>query len=620
MVLWEILEFGKLPYYELSDDDVISRVITDKNYTLNMPSRPGLLKKEELYKIMLSCWNPNPEMRPSMSAVVERIEETFNSLDMNSAQTPRTPNGSATKNSNEDDFDRKWESVGNRSNSSGSMNSTPATTPALVSGQDNSIIANNNNILGKKKSVSFVGMKEDLLPDVQIITPRVGSVSKQVPAECISPSYGVASSSTSEKSLIPKASNSNGSGKLSAVASTGRDDEQLWKLSGSDPEEESIELAVISEKVREKSQSVQNLMVLTHVEPSDLSDPESLIILAQGHANGKNAMNSAHDVINMRNNTADMVRNGVVAGITSISASKTASSGNSFSSSSVSNNRSDSGTFTASNSIMTQSKSPYYSHVNEEEPKTEENSRTATFDATVIINQQTSSTEKLQEVAVSLGETFDDSPATENSTTPFSEKSAWHQKAVSATSPVSDDTNKFSTSWETFAEGGDTSSSRPLLCVTSASAEDVSQDSKPSPGISFRVIPPTPSPNISSAEPPVISGPQSTARPQNDHPVEKDHVTNKPAVRFVVEDGEAEIEKIANKVQQNYRSRMTSTPNASPNTTLDSDSSSVFHESSAEVFKDFSMEIAEPLSPITKQKQISGIWPSELEAGRGNFG
>ena len=38
MVLWEICEFGKLPYSDLNDDEVIVKVLGDGTVRLGLPS------------------------------------------------------------------------------------------------------------------------------------------------------------------------------------------------------------------------------------------------------------------------------------------------------------------------------------------------------------------------------------------------------------------------------------------------------------------------------------------------------------------------------------------------------------------------------------------------------
>ncbi|KAL0278322.1 UNVERIFIED_CONTAM: hypothetical protein PYX00_000172 [Menopon gallinae] len=67
VVFWEIVEFCKLPYEELNDDQVIVQVLGGKNYFLQMP-KMSCLYKDELYHLMKLCWSP-PLQRPTASQI-----------------------------------------------------------------------------------------------------------------------------------------------------------------------------------------------------------------------------------------------------------------------------------------------------------------------------------------------------------------------------------------------------------------------------------------------------------------------------------------------------------------------------------------------------------------------
>lgn len=102
VVIWEICEFGKLPYFELADDEVIVRVIIDKNYFLGRPTLPCMSAKEELYKIMTSCWEPELENRPRLYTIVRELEEIHKAFTSSTAPSPK------------DEFESKWEQLGGR--------------------------------------------------------------------------------------------------------------------------------------------------------------------------------------------------------------------------------------------------------------------------------------------------------------------------------------------------------------------------------------------------------------------------------------------------------------------------------------------------------------------------
>ncbi|CAG7786685.1 unnamed protein product, partial [Allacma fusca] len=77
VLLWELCELGKFPYSELTDEQVLSRVITDKNYNLRPPSitsLPYVTLRNKMAGITQSCFHPLPDNRPTISRIVEILE------------------------------------------------------------------------------------------------------------------------------------------------------------------------------------------------------------------------------------------------------------------------------------------------------------------------------------------------------------------------------------------------------------------------------------------------------------------------------------------------------------------------------------------------------------------
>ncbi|KAF9268616.1 kinase-like protein [Marasmius fiardii PR-910] len=61
---------GNVPFYELTDGAVIVAVLLDKKH----PSHPGdSLLNDEMWNIMVSCWKPETQLRPSASEVFSRL-------------------------------------------------------------------------------------------------------------------------------------------------------------------------------------------------------------------------------------------------------------------------------------------------------------------------------------------------------------------------------------------------------------------------------------------------------------------------------------------------------------------------------------------------------------------
>ncbi|XP_046402298.1 uncharacterized protein LOC124168207 [Ischnura elegans] len=68
VILWELCEFGRLPYSELNDEEVIIKVLSEKSLHLGPPSRP-CLQANNLYHLMRMCWSSNHK-RPGVAQVV----------------------------------------------------------------------------------------------------------------------------------------------------------------------------------------------------------------------------------------------------------------------------------------------------------------------------------------------------------------------------------------------------------------------------------------------------------------------------------------------------------------------------------------------------------------------
>ncbi|CAL8247297.1 unnamed protein product [Lota lota] len=67
VVIWELFEFGSQPHRHLSDEEVLTFVIRERQITLAQP-RLKLSHADYWYEIMQSCWLP-PSQRPSIAEV-----------------------------------------------------------------------------------------------------------------------------------------------------------------------------------------------------------------------------------------------------------------------------------------------------------------------------------------------------------------------------------------------------------------------------------------------------------------------------------------------------------------------------------------------------------------------
>uniref|UniRef100_A0A1B6DIJ0 Protein kinase domain-containing protein n=1 Tax=Clastoptera arizonana TaxID=38151 RepID=A0A1B6DIJ0_9HEMI len=93
VVLWEICEFGHLPYSELTDDQVILKVLCSEGVRLTCPtSHP--LHASHLYSLMQMCWQ-QPNRRPSIEHILAMLLHL---------QT-------TTVSDSDEDFERRWETL-----------------------------------------------------------------------------------------------------------------------------------------------------------------------------------------------------------------------------------------------------------------------------------------------------------------------------------------------------------------------------------------------------------------------------------------------------------------------------------------------------------------------------
>ncbi|XP_071035246.1 serine/threonine-protein kinase LMTK1 isoform X2 [Parasteatoda tepidariorum] len=80
VVLWELLEFGKLPYVNLSDSDVILKVLIECTLKLEQPMTP-CVHKDMIYKIMQLCWLP-ASLRPTIQKISTLLNYLYDNRDV----------------------------------------------------------------------------------------------------------------------------------------------------------------------------------------------------------------------------------------------------------------------------------------------------------------------------------------------------------------------------------------------------------------------------------------------------------------------------------------------------------------------------------------------------------
>ncbi|CAG2062856.1 unnamed protein product, partial [Timema podura] len=101
VVLWELCEFGKLPYAELTDDEMIVQVLGSGTYRLGLPTLPSP-HRHNLYLVMKQCWSPSPQ-RPALSQVHRMLHHMYSSRERHMKE------GDTCSLNSDEDFERRWE-------------------------------------------------------------------------------------------------------------------------------------------------------------------------------------------------------------------------------------------------------------------------------------------------------------------------------------------------------------------------------------------------------------------------------------------------------------------------------------------------------------------------------
>ena len=72
--MWELFSSGKVPYPGLNNEQVFQKVIC--GYRMEKPEDCP----DEVYQIMLKCWEKNPKKRPTFEVLYNEIYELWSAL------------------------------------------------------------------------------------------------------------------------------------------------------------------------------------------------------------------------------------------------------------------------------------------------------------------------------------------------------------------------------------------------------------------------------------------------------------------------------------------------------------------------------------------------------------
>uniref|UniRef100_A0A674NJK0 non-specific serine/threonine protein kinase n=1 Tax=Takifugu rubripes TaxID=31033 RepID=A0A674NJK0_TAKRU len=115
VVIWELFEFGSQPHRHLSDDEVLTFVIRERQITLAQP-RLKLSHADYWYEIMQSCWLP-PSQRPSVAEVFLLLSSLLaaerglarGSVGEEDEEDEEYEEGRGRRGESEESFERRWD-------------------------------------------------------------------------------------------------------------------------------------------------------------------------------------------------------------------------------------------------------------------------------------------------------------------------------------------------------------------------------------------------------------------------------------------------------------------------------------------------------------------------------
>ncbi|CAJ1062388.1 uncharacterized protein LOC127366509 isoform X2 [Xyrichtys novacula] len=115
VVIWELFEFGSQPHRHLSDEEVLTFVIRERQITLAQP-RLKLSHADYWYEIMQSCWLP-PSQRPSVAEIFLLLSSLLaaergmarGSVGEEDEEDEEYEDGRGRRGESEESFERRWD-------------------------------------------------------------------------------------------------------------------------------------------------------------------------------------------------------------------------------------------------------------------------------------------------------------------------------------------------------------------------------------------------------------------------------------------------------------------------------------------------------------------------------
>ena len=269
MVLWEILSLGDRPYGTLTDEQVIQQVLQEKRTILNPPVY-NYQQGQSAYQLMVQCWDLAVPSRPKMDVISCRLAAAcaYSSRDVESdlekAFDSRWDAAAAARQSNPADGDEEQERQSpsaSLNNLHGSLDNLDERTSIGKDGPLSPATDQSESNFSAKVSAALRSLDEALAAAEATDNEDDGEEEEEEEVEEQLPEPEFRLGIEEERPEVQGEPDEDGS-ETSDLFSLKTD----WR--------DKIVRGELTALVREKSRSVQDLMILTHVEP--MSDVEYL--------------------------------------------------------------------------------------------------------------------------------------------------------------------------------------------------------------------------------------------------------------------------------------------------------------------------------------------------------
>ncbi|XP_050537991.1 uncharacterized protein LOC126903670 isoform X2 [Daktulosphaira vitifoliae] len=286
VVIWEIMENGAQPYSSLSDLAVLSAVFIESTPLLLPPISKHHKLSQQIYQIMLRCWSSDVTKRPTFPEIISSLEETYSMLKANFDTSPVN-----SKEFFKSDSDSGMSSVNNSkfrdiqlfTDDTSDISSQPSASsgidvfnpskksPSLeiLHGSLEDLSASNDPWIKNDDSIKYMEGINNAIRELDEALAGEPISSDECTPPIVNFKLGPIANNKIGKPLFGNTFNDDSYiGRRSGHDSSGTDTEdEQWRLR--------IERGEFSEKVKQKSKSVADLMVLTHIDASESSESDT---------------------------------------------------------------------------------------------------------------------------------------------------------------------------------------------------------------------------------------------------------------------------------------------------------------------------------------------------------